>query len=988
MITPVHEHTRRLEFVMHSRFFLVAALSFGLVAPAFSESNQTPPAEIVSFEHDVRPILKKHCLHCHGEGDEIEGGLDLRLRKFILVGGESGPAVVVGNPVESTLIDRTFAEDMPPGDVKLTAPEQAVLRRWVESGATTLRPEPDSIPDGVYVPAEEREFWSFLPIQNPAIPTVSAQDRVRNPIDAFLLRRLEQQQLGFSADADRRTFIRRATFDLTGLPPTPQEVQDFVADQDPAAVENLIDRLLESPHYGERWGRHWLDVVGYADSEGYTIDDPIRPHAYHYRDYVIAAMNEDMPFDRFVREQLAGDEMIGYPKQNLTDDETAKLIATGFLRMVPDGTGKVSGEELPLAENQVIADTLHVVGSSLLGLTLSCAQCHNHRYDPIPQSEYFQIRAIFEPAYDWTNWRKPAARLVSLYTDDDRKVAAEIEDQAKLIDAEHKKRADELIAETLEDQLAQHVPEELHDALRTAYQTPEAKRTKEQQDYLKKYPKILKISTGALYLYDRELRGKLAGLKKEQETKTAAAVAGAQQHVLQSLDDDVAKRVSAAIAVPKEKRTTDQQNLLAEHPGLEVTASNLPEFDPQAAAERTQRQTEIDQTKERAPQLAAIADRAKALRATKPREDFVQALTEVPGQVPETFVFARGDHHNPTAKVAPAVLSIPTAGDPVEIPVDDENLPTTGRRLAYANYLTNGQHPLLARVLVNRFWMHHFGSGIVATPSDFGRLGDRPSHPELLDYLATEFMASGWSLKTFHRQVMTSTAYRQALKVIPPNDTDPDNRLLSGMSLRRLEAEMIRDSMLAISGKLNSKPFGEPVPVMVDSFGQFVVGIENLSAGRPGALIDMQGEDFRRSVYVQVRRSRPLGLLDTFDAPRMDPNCDLRRTSTVAPQSLLLMNNDFLQDRSNDLARRIVAEAGSDRSDQIKLAWELAFCKSPSDDQIVQAMNFIGRETAVLADSPQAVSLAEKDKSQTPTMLALSSFCQTLLSSNRFLYID
>lgn len=973
---------------MRSCFSFAAALSLGFAAPAFSKSDETTRTETVSFEHDVRPILKKHCLHCHGEGEEIEGSLDLRLRKFILKGGESGPAFVVGNPDESSLIERTATEDMPPGDVKLTSQEQNVLRRWVDSGAKTLRPEPESIPNGVYVPAEEREFWSFLPIQNPAIPEVSAQDRVRNPIDAFLLRSLEQQQLGFSDDADRRTFIRRATFDLTGLPPSPQEVQDFLADRDPHAVENLIDRLLNSPHYGERWGRHWLDVVGYADSEGYTIDDPIRPHAYHYRDYVIGAMNEDMPFDRFIREQLAGDEMIGYPKKNLTDDETAKLIATGFLRMVPDGTGKVSGEELPLAENQVIADSLHVVGSSLLGLTLSCAQCHNHRYDPIPQKEYFQIRAIFEPAYDWKNWRKPPARLVSLYTDDDRKEAAEIEAEAKQIDAEHKKRAEELIAETLEDQLAQHVPEELREALRIAYQTPAKKRTKEQQDHLKKYPKILKISTGSLYLYDRELRGKLAGLKKEQAAKTAASVAAAQKHALESLADDVAQRVSAAIAVAKDKRTTDQQNLLAEHPGLEVTESNLAEFDPQAAAERAARQTEIDQTQERAPQLTAIADRAKALRAKKPKENFVQALTEVPGKVPETFVFARGDYHNPTEKVVPAALSIPATKNPVEIPVEDSSLPTTGRRLAYANYLTNSRHPLVARVLVNRFWMHHFGSGIVATPSDFGMLGDRPSHPELLDWLATQFMASGWSLKSFHRLVMTSTAYRQALRMIPKDGTDPDNRLLSGMSLRRLEAETIRDSILAVSGKLNPKRFGEPVPVMADKVGQFVLGIENLNAGRPGAVVDMKGEDFRRSIYTQVRRSRPLGLLDTFDAPRMNPNCDVRATSTVAPQSLLLMNSDFVQDRSRDFARRITSQAGSDRRAQVKLAWELAYCQAPSDEQLESALDFIRRETNVFVDSPEAVALAKNDKSQTPAMLALASFCQTLLSSNRFLYLD
>lgn len=973
---------------MRYQFCLAFTISIVLAGLARSDSNETTPLDAVSFEHDVRPILKANCLHCHGEGEVLEGGLDLRLRKFIVKGGESGPAVVAGRADESSLVQRIVDGDMPPGDVKLTLQEQETLRRWVDSGATTLGAEPDSIPDGVYVPAEEREFWSFMPIQNPEIPIVNAQDRARNPIDAFLLRRLEEQELGFSADAERLTFIRRATFDLTGLPPTPNEVQEFVADTNPGAVARLIDRLLDSPHYGERWGRHWLDVVGYADSEGYTIDDPVRPHAYHYRDYVIRAMNDDMPFDRFLREQLAGDELIGYPKKNMTADEIAKLTATGFLRMVPDGTGKVSGDELPLAENKVMADTLHVVGSSLLGLTLSCAQCHNHRYDPIPQAEYFQVRAIFEPAYDWKNWRKPNARLVSLYSDDDRAVAAEIEIRAKQIDAEHKERADELIAETLEDQLEQHVPEELHDALRTAYQTSVAKRTKEQKDHLKKYPKILKISTSSLYLYDREIRSKLAGLKKENTAKTAAAVAAAQKKLLQSLDDQLAKRVTAAIAVAKGKRTQEQQDLLAETHCWEVTASNLAEFDSHGAADAIRRQSEIDKTKERAPQLAAITERAKALRAQKPKENFVRALTETPGKVPETFVFARGDHRNPTERIQPAVLSVPASGNTIDLPVNDENLPSTGRRLAYANYLTSGRHPLLARVIVNRLWMHHFGKGIVSTPSDFGILGDRPSHPELLDWLATQFMDGGWSMKSFHRLVMTSTAYRQALRVMPPDGADPDNRLLSGMSLRRLEAETIRDSVLAISGKLNTKRFGEPVPVMADRVGQFVIGRENLSAGRPGDLIDMKGEDFRRSVYVQVRRSRPLGLLDTFDAPRMNPNCDVRGTSTVAPQSLLLMNSDFLQDRSSDFARRTKTEAGADRNAQVKLAWELAFCQPPNDAELASALDFIDRETAVFADSPEAARLAKKDKSKTPAMLAFSSFCQTLLSSNRFLYID
>ena len=972
---------------MRSKHALIVAVLFGCSHTAFAESGDDAASVEVSFEKHVRPILKAHCLQCHGEGEEIEGDLDLRLRRFILKGGESGPSLVEGKPDESPLFELTSAEDMPPGDTKLTPDELATIRKWIESGGKTLRVEPVSIPDGVYVPEEDRNFWSFVPIRNPAVPEVKHQDRVRTPVDAFLLRRLEQEKLSFSPDADRRTFIRRATFDLTGLPPSPQDVKRFVDDKDPKALENLTDRLLDSPEYGERWGRHWLDVVGYADSEGYTIDDPVRANAYHYRDYVIRAFNEDLPFDRFIREQIAGDEMVGFPKKNLTPDETAKLIATGFLRMVPDGTGS-SGVEQPIARNQVMADAIQVVGSSLLGLTLNCAQCHNHRYDPIPQTEYYQVRAIFEPAYDWKNWRNPKTRLVSLYTDDDRKAAAEVEDEAKKVDAQYQQRSDELIAETLEDQLVQHVPAELRDKLREAFQAPAAKRTDEQNAHLKKYPKILKISRGSLYLYDREIRVKLAGLKKTYDAQSKQYVKAAQTKALAALPADIAKQLLAVLETPAAKRTEPQKKLLAEHSAVEVTLENLYEFDRNVAEELKQLKAEIDSTKERAPQLETISKRAKAIRAKKPKEDFVRAMTEIPGTVPETFFFSRGDHRNPVQTLEPAALTVPAIGQAVEIPINNDKLKTTGRRLAYANYLTSNKQPLVARVLVNRFWMHHFGKGIVGTPGDFGLLGERPSHAELLDWLASDFMANGWSLKHFHKLIMTSTAYRQALRAIPMDDVDPDNRLLSGMSLQRLEAETLRDSVLAISGKLNPKRFGPPIPVMLDRVGQAVIGIENENAGRPGATIDMKGEEFRRSVYVQVRRSRPLEMLDAFDAPRMSPNCESRPSSTVAPQSLLLMNSDFVLEQSTVFAQRVTKEAGADGKAQVQRAWELAFCRSPNAEEIEQALAFIAQQAEHLKNSSDAKKLADGDKSKTPELLALASFCQTLFSSNRFLYVD
>jgi mono/diheme cytochrome c family protein len=837
----------------------------------------------VTYEGSVRPILKTHCFGCHGEGKELKGGLDLRLRRLMVQGGDSGPAIEPGKPEESLLLDRVLLEEMPPGDDALSAPEVAVVEQWIAAGAPTARPEPEDLGDGSYITEEERGFWSFQPIQHHDVPDVKEPDRVRTPIDAFLLARMQADELAFAADADKRALIRRATFDLLGLPPSPEEVELFLADESADAYARLLDRLLASPHYGERWGRHWLDVAGYADSEGYTDDDVERPHAFRYRDYVIRSFNADKPFDQFITEQLAGDEMVGPPYENLRPGDVEKLAATGFLRMAPDGTGE-SGVDMALASNAVVADTIKIVSSSLLGITVGCAQCHNHRYDPIPQSDYYRMRAIFEPALDWKNWRAPAARRVSLYTDEDRARAAEIEAEAAQVDAERDAKQQESIRQTFERQLAKVVAER-RDEVRAAYETPAGERSPEHKRLLEEFPDV-NVSAGSLYLYDSK-----------------------------AADD-----------------------------------------------------------------LKQIAARADAIRATKPVEGFVRALTEVSGQVPETHLFDRGDHEQPKEKLLPGGLSVLASLGLAAIPENDPALPSTGRRLALARQWTDPRHPLVSRVLVNRFWMHHFGRGIVGTPGDFGALGDRPTHPELLDWLAADFVAGGWRLKRLHKQIMLSTAYRQASQRSPH------------FPLRRLEAEVIRDAILSASGKLNVTMFGPPVPVMADTVGQFVIGIENLNAGRPGDELPMHGEEFRRSVYVQVRRSRPLAVLSTFDAPAMDPNCEARASSTVAPQALMLMNSPFVAAYSQYLADRVVREVGAERQAQVRRAWLLAFGREPTDDEAEEADAFLDLQTASLASKAAIGSAtdedAKADEATRPERAALATLCQALLSSNEFLYVD
>jgi len=754
--------------------------------------------EPLTFERHIRPILKVHCFDCHGANSELEGELDLRLRRFMFAGGESGPAIDPGNPAASLLLQRIREGEMPPGDKKMSPEEATTIEKWIAAGAITARDEPEQLDPGLGITPEEREFWSFQPLQRPAVPKIEHTDRVRTPIDAFILAKLQENGLGFSADADDLTLLTRAYFDLLGLPPSPDEVVTYSADESPDKYEKLIEMLLASPRYGERWARHWLDVAGYADTEGVTPADADRPWVYKYRDYVIKSLNADKPFDVFLEEQLAGDELVPQPHKNLAEDQIEKLVATGFLRMAGDGTG--SGANNDLARNQTISDTMKIVSSSLLGLSVGCAQCHDHRYDPISQVDYYQMRAIFEPALNCKQWRTPQQRLISLYTDQQRKSAAEIEAEAKKIAAERNELRRKFIEEELEKELTKY-PEDLREQLRVAYHIAADKRTEDQKLLLKQNPAV-NISAGTLYQYNQ------------------------------------------------------------------ASANKIKEFDKRIAE----------------------------VRAKKPAEEFVRALTEVPGQVPTTHLFYRGDFKQPQQEVSPAGLTISSPlGEPFKISPNDDALPTTGRRLAYARWLFSGSHPLVGRVLVNRMWMHHLGRGIVGTPSDFGSLGLRPTHPKLLDWLAVEFAESGWSLKSLHRKIMLSTVYRQSSQSNPTKAAmDGANRWYWRKPILRLDAEAIHDRLLATSGLLQHQLYGSPTPIETDDTGQTVVS----------------GDSKRRSIYVKVKRSQPLALLKSFDAPVMEVNCDCRPSSTVATQSLMLMNSGFILDQARAFAERVRREAG------------------------------------------------------------------------------
>jgi len=901
--------------------------------------------EPILFEKDIRPILKAHCFHCHGEDGKSEAGLDLRLARLIAKGGKSGPGLVAGKPSESLLFSKVDKGEMPKKKGKLPEEQIAVLREWIAQGAKTARAEPEN-PDAYVFTEEERNHWAFRPIHKAEAPP--GED---NPIDAFILENLVQNGLSFSPEAEKRTLLRRATLDLTGLPPEPDETKRFLEDLSPLAYNRLIDRLLASPAYGERWGRHWLDVAGYADSEGYNEKDTERKWAWRYRDYVVNAFNDDMPWDQFIREQVSGDEMLEPPYENLKSEEIEKLVATGFLRMAPDGTGSGANDEL--ARNQVIAETLKIVSSSFLGMSVGCAQCHDHRHDPITQRDYYSFRAIFEPGLNPKNWKQPAGRAISLFTDEDRKKFAEIEKKAKAVDLEREEKVKFFIDRTLQWKL-EKLPQEVRDPLRVAYHAKEEDRTPDQVALLKKYPSVKQISAGSLYLYDREYNEEIRKLGKLRKQK---------------LDE------SLAIAREKAEKAEDGGEK------VKVTESSLAKHYPEGASEleAIDRKIEFFKGTLSKKSLDAIVNKAKDIRAKKPEEPFVRALTEPKGEPPVTRVFFRGNHDQPKNEVGPSGLSI-ISKEGSEIPHRNPSLSSTGRRSAFAQSLTDGRHPLTARVLVNRFWLHHFGRGIVDTPSDFGLLGDQPSHPKLLDWLASDFMENGWHLKRLHRMIMTSRAYKQSSRQNPTSmRKDPDNRLLSHMNIRRMEAEVIRDSILSLSGSLNRRLSGKPIPVMEDEVGKFVLGKENLDGERkPGKAIDLLGDQFRRSLYVQIRRSRMLSLFDAFDLPAMEPNCEKRSVSTVAPQALIFMNDNFLIDQSKAMAIRFRKLTNGNLVRLLELAWQHTFTQHPSEVEIKSAMEFVQRQKLLLKER----------KVEEPELLAIASYCQALLSSNRFLYFD
>ena len=837
-------------------------------------------AEELFFEKDVRPILKAQCFHCHGEDRELHGDLDVRLVRLMRAGGDSGQAIVPGDAEASLLWQKIESDEMPEGRKKLSREQKAIIRKWILGGAKTLRPEPEDVRDARFT-EEELSHWAYQPIANPTIPNPDGYD-LRTPVDGFIAAKLSEHNLDFAPPADRRTLIRRLSFNLLGLPPDPGEVERFVTDTSPDAYGQLVDRLLASPQFGVRWGRHWLDVAGFAESNGLQDSDGDRPHAWRYRDYVIDAFNNSKSIDQFFVEQLAGDELLDDEVDIDNPLHLERLTATGFLRLAPDQTK--SSNSLS-DRNAAVAESLKVISSAMLGVTVGCAQCHDHKYDPIGIEDYYRFRAVFDPVFPLEKWRPPGSQLVDFTRQEVIEREAEIEARAKKLEDDIKRRRNAHGKKIQELKLAD-VPEKKRAATREAVLTEPGKRTEKQKELLLAYPMVKPVSTiagGLLVEYD------MAAYRKFEK------------------------------------------------------------------------------------EMEAVAE----IRATKPARRIVMVTREEPKVVPVSHVLFRGNPESPGDVVTPGEVMVLRRNRSVEISENDTSLTTTGRRLAYARQLTNGSHPLVARVFVNRVWHHHFGRGLVGTPSDFGISGEAPTHPRLLDWLATDFMKHSWDQKRLHRMVLLSRTFQQSsTRTEELNGLDPENRLYARANLRRLEGEAIRDAILCVIGELIGELGGPSLPVVEAPDGKVVIGKAKIRDGLKTGVSGAQQVDSRRSVYVQIKRRLPLNMLATFDQPEMNPNCDLRNHSTVATQSLWFLNDEQIVQQSEALTARILRNP--DRESQLQELFLKLFAQIPTQHEIEQATTYLARQFEQFKVTDEA-SASER---------AMASLCQALLASNRFLYVD
>jgi hypothetical protein len=825
---------------------------------------------LVSFARDVQPIFENSCSGCHGDTAQLSR-FDLRTRESALKGGARGSDIVPGDAQGSRLFRRVAGLEqpaMPAQGTPLTSAQVDVIKRWIDEGAKwdAAASTRTSAAAGLAaienrpITAEERNYWAFkLPLQAP-LPDVG-NPSLTNPIDRFLERDRRAHGLKAAPRADRYTLIRRAYLDLLGLPPTPAQVDAFVNDKTPAAWERLVDGLLASPHYGERYGRMWLDVARYADSAGFEYDTH-RPNAWRYRDYVIKSFNEDKPYNQFIVEQIAGDEIDGR-----TNDS---LVATGFLRMGPRVLFRE--KDNPERRYDYLDEIIGTIGKGTLGLTVNCARCHNHKFDPIAQKDYYKLEASI---FGYVETEVPLAPKAEA----DAYLAKNAEIDARVADL---KSAIEKIEHPYREKLQlELIRKKFPDNVVRVVEKPQNERT-----------------AGDVLLVEQVMR--------------AASVSGAAvDRVMAPADAAEKKKLSAQIAALGDERPKPL-------PMAEIATDGDYRSTPLGEGDET-----ISCPKCRIPDPAAGP-----------------FLHKGPGryQVPPSYFLIRGDVESHGSQMSPGFIDVITNGNPpTEIPRPDGQ--TSGRRLALAQWIASPQNPMTARVIVNRIWQKHFGRGIVATLENFGKMGEPPTNQDLLDWLAVDF-TKDWSLKRISKLMMMSDAYQMASAFGDDGDVkaDPENRYFWRFMPQRLDAEIVRDSMLAVGGNINLAIGGEPI---------FPYIPKDILAGQyRGKWVNTpEGPDaWRRGVYVYQRRSLPYPMFDTFDHPDMNVTAGARHVSTVPTQALTLLNNPFVLSEASRLAARIERES-RDPAAQVDHAYRMALARPATPAEVAVGIDLIKRES-------------------------------------------
>ncbi len=1010
----------------------VVVIAIGLLT-SVSESRAQSDEDF--FESNVRPLLVKHCHECHGEKKQ-EGSLRLDSRDGWMRGGDRGQAIHPGQPEKSLLIEAVKYNDseleMPPSR-QLTEQEIAILETWVKRGATDPRTE--SVTTTAMDLEEAKTFWAFQPLKKPVVPHPADQVGSPNPIDAFVLAELKKNKLSPVPAADRRTLIRRATFDLTGLPPTRAEIDAFVNDKSENAFESLVERLLDSPAYGERWGRHWLDVARYADTAGDGSDYPVR-EAYKYRDWVINAFNKDKPFDEFVREQIAGDILA----RDGSVEEYADLVtATGFLAI-----GKRYGYKAsPAFQYLDFADVIDSLGRSLQGLTLGCARCHDHKYDPISANDYYALYGIMQS----TKWafpggeeqKRPANFPALVPANEAEKLDREKNDSLNRLDreiAELKRRRTEFNPNYLAGGLdlgfeaqelgkppgkpwlsagpieitpeAQSPFAHIHptgklgvrlgsgqptDGLRYVFENGLQAKPGELMHFTVDFRTVASSQQkGAFRFYLG--RGVIQSLAFEcSATSTEFAIRnGAEWETIRTLTpgtwytltltiDPATKKYSGIVGAVDDLTVFENKETGANWDGVaDCFICDGFGYVPGKACAR-----DIDNVGLQTIPFAALGTGPIAPRVAEP--DAQERLAKLDTEIKNLTAQRQSIAATAAYPVAYGVTEGPAVnarfhqrGEPHRLgeEISRRNLKVLGGdtlaneansgRLDLANWLTRPTNPLTARVFVNRVWHWHFGQGIVSTPSDFGSRGERPTHPELLDWLATKFIASGWSVKSLHRSIMASQTYQLASSENDKNlGVDPGDRFYWRYPRRPLDAESIRDAVLAVSGTLDrTVPQTHPFPP-VDTWG--------FSIHNPfHAVYDSN----HRSVYLMVQRNRRHPYLALFDAADPNQSVAKRQPTTTPTQALFLANSPFIHEQAEKFAKRIMAISGDDRA-KTTWAFETAHGQVPENNAVQDAAAFVAKYRE---------KLASENPKMNQELAAWSALARVLLTSNAFLFVD